>query len=201
MMIPIQDMLALGAHERKFEANEVIFKEGSTCQYYHQLVSGRVRWVNVNEQGKEYLQELISPGESFGELPLFDDEPYAANSIAETNCTTIKLKKESFLKMLSDKPELHFRFSKLLVQRLRYKFLILKEFAYSAPEKRVESLFNYLLENDKHIDADSHLQLTRQQIAEMTGLRVETVIRVIRSMNELHKINIQKGKVYFALNQ
>lgn len=103
--------------------------------------------------------------------------------------------------MLSDKPELHFRFSKLLVQRLRYKFLILKEFAYSAPEKRVESLFNYLLENDKHIDADSHLQLTRQQIAEMTGLRVETVIRVIRSMNELHKINIQKGKVYFALNQ
>lgn len=200
-MIPIQDMLALGAHERKFEANEVIFKEGSTCQYYHQLVSGRVRWVNVNEQGKEYLQELISPGESFGELPLFDDEPYAANSIAETNCTTIKLKKESFLKMLSDKPELHFRFSKLLVQRLRYKFLILKEFAYSAPEKRVESLFNYLLENDKHIDADSHLQLTRQQIAEMTGLRVETVIRVIRSMNELHKINIQKGKVYFALNQ
>lgn len=40
------------------------------------------------------------------------------------------------------------------------------------------------------------VKLTRQQIADMTGLRVETVIRSIRQMEEKGELVIDKGKVY-----
>jgi CRP-like cAMP-binding protein len=41
------------------------------------------------------------------------------------------------------------------------------------------------------------VQLTRQQIADITGLRVETVIRSIRQLYENGKLAIAKGKVYY----
>ena len=44
----------------------------------------------------------------------------------------------------------------------------------------------------------AQIKLTRQQIADMTGLRVETVIRVMRQLHEKGVIQIQKGKVYFS---
>jgi CRP-like cAMP-binding protein len=38
--------------------------------------------------------------------------------------------------------------------------------------------------------------VTRQQLANMTGLRVETVIRVIKELEEKKLLSINKGKVY-----
>jgi DNA-binding transcriptional regulator YhcF (GntR family) len=40
--------------------------------------------------------------------------------------------------------------------------------------------------------------LNRRQIAEMTGLRVETVIRVMRNLNEKGIIQIRNRKAYYG---
>lgn len=199
MMIPLEDLIANGASEKEYASGEVIFDEGTACSCYFQLLKGRVRWMNVNDEGREYLQALIVEGQSFGELPLFDNKPYAASAIAEVPSVVLRLPKENFVRLLERKPEYHFKFSELLATRLRYKFLIIKEFAYSAPEKRVETLLTYLKENKQHLNLENNqIMLTRQQIADMTGLRVETVIRVIRAMYESHKLHIEKGKVFFT---
>jgi len=42
----------------------------------------------------------------------------------------------------------------------------------------------------------NQVKLTRQQIANMTGLRVETVIRTIRNLQSKGQLHITKGKVY-----
>lgn len=72
-MINIDTMVAWGATYKKIATGEIIFHEGTACSFYYQLVTGRVRWVNINEEGKEFIQTVIEPGECFGELPLFDD--------------------------------------------------------------------------------------------------------------------------------
>ena len=45
----------------------------------------------------------------------------------------------------------------------------------------------------------NQLKLTRQQIADMTGLRVETVIRAMRNMHEKGELTIEKGKVFVTV--
>jgi CRP-like cAMP-binding protein len=48
-----------------------------------------------------------------------------------------------------------------------------------------------------HLNGDKlKIDLTRQQIADMTGLRVETVIRSMRELHDKGQLNIEKGKVY-----
>lgn len=196
-MIDIDLLLALGAGYKKVAAGEIIFMEGSRCNFYYQLVSGRVNWLNINEDGKEYLQSVIEPGECFGELPLFDGEPYAASAIAQEDCVLIRLHQSTFHQLLMEQPAIHMAFSKLLAQRLRFKFFLLRELFYSQPGERIASLIAYLKETNHNIcQSCGKIKLTRQQIANMTCLRVETVIRTMRLMHDRGEITIKKGKVY-----
>lgn len=197
MAIDINILLASGAVYKKFAPKEIIFSEGEKGFYYYQLVSGSVRWVNIDDDGKEYIQYIIEPGECFGDLPLIDDLPFAATALADTESIIIKLNKEHFLQLLKENAEIHFAYTKMLVKRLRYKFLLNKALAYLYPEDRLMSLLNYLKIEKKHICPKcAQLKLTRQQIANMTGLRVETVIRSAKVLHEKGFFNIERGKIY-----
>jgi len=197
MMIDIDTLLATGAAYKKVPAGGIIFNEGAECNFYHQLVSGAVRWVNIDDEGNEFIQNMIDPGECFGEMPLFDDFPFAASAIAETDAVILRLHKSSFIQLVIERPDIHFRFTKLMSERLRFKFLLLKELAHHDPEQSISTLLQYMKQNKKNICSKCYkVNLTRQQIANMTGLRVETVIRTIRHLHEQGKLVIEKGKVY-----
>ncbi len=197
MLVEIDLLLAWGATFKKVPKGNIIFSEGTTCCFYYQLVSGRVRWLNINDEGKEFIQTIIDPGECFGELPLFDDEPYAADAIADEDSVVIRLHKPVFNQLIHENQDIHFKFSRLLAQRVRFKFMLLKSLACHNPEIMISALLHYLKKEHKNFCTEcNQLQLTRQQIADMTGLRVETVIRSMRHMHEKGELLINKGKVY-----
>ncbi|MBK9329573.1 MAG: Crp/Fnr family transcriptional regulator [Sphingobacteriales bacterium] len=195
-MIDIDILLASGAKYKKVRKGEYLFHEGAVCNYYFQLVEGRVSWVNFDDEGKIFIQSILEPGECFGELPLFDDEPYAANAVAEVDSVIIQLPKLSFSQLLRNNFDIQVAFNRLLAQRVRYKFFILKEIACCSPEHRILTLLTYLSKKN-NINNTEHfvVNYTRQQIAGMTGLRVETVIRVIRHLHDQGKLMIDKGKI------
>ncbi|MEP7258928.1 MAG: Crp/Fnr family transcriptional regulator [Flavitalea sp.] len=197
MMIGIETLLAWGATYKKVSANELIFREGTECYFYHQLVSGSVTLMNVNDEGGEFIQNMVEAGDSFGEFPLFDDRRYAVSAITNKDSVIIRIQKATFRHILEEYPVLHFAFSRLLTERLRFKFLLLKEISCFGPEHRISTLFAYFKEAKKNIcHKCNRVELTRQQIADMTGLRVETVIRSIRHLKDKGALTIDKGKVY-----
>jgi CRP-like cAMP-binding protein len=197
MMIDIDLLLAWGGAFKKAPRGTTLFSEGTTCCFYYQLVSGQVKWLNINEEGREFIQIITDPGECFGELPLFDDEPYAATAITVEDCVVIRLHKPVFKQLLDENQDIHFKFSRLLAQRVRFKFMLLESLACQDPEARISTLLNYLKKQNKNFCRDcNQLKLTRQQIANMTGLRVETVIRSMRQMHEKGDLLITRGKVY-----
>lgn len=186
-----------GAEIKDFAKNEVIFSEGDSCHYYFQLISGMVKWVNLGDDGKEYLQTIIYPLQCVGELPLFDGGVYAATAVATTKSILLRLPKQRFTSLLEAYPKIHFLFSRLLTERLRFKFYLLNKMATNQPENLIMGLLDYFKLNNTHIKTDESLIiLTRQQIADLTGLRVETVIRVIRNLHLTDKITIKHGKIF-----
>lgn len=196
-MIDVDTLLALGAAYKKVKAGDIIFYEGTECNFYHQLVQGCVRWSNISEDGTEFIQHMVEPGECFGEMPLFDNEPFAATAIADTDVIILRLHKFSFLQLLTERPDIHFAFTKMMSERIRFKFLLLKELSHHDPEKSITTLLDYLKKTHRHVcDKCNKVMLTRQQIANMTGLRVETVIRAIRHLHQEGRLVIEKGKVF-----
>jgi CRP-like cAMP-binding protein len=198
-MIEPNILLGRGASYKKLVPGEILFAEGDPCEYYYQVVHGQLRWVNFNKEGDEYLQHVVEKGESIGELPLFDGGVYAATAIANRASRVLRLPKTAFHELLKEIPELHFAFSRLLTERLRFKFFLLKEMANNDSEKIITALLGYLHEKKDHVcTVCNQVMLNRRQIAEMTGLRVETVIRVMRNLNEKGIIQIRNRKAYYG---
>lgn len=196
-MMDLDLLLANGAAYKTIKASEVIFQEGQSCAFYHQLVSGLVKWVNVANNGRECIHSIVEPGESFGEFPLFDDETYTASAVAEEDSVVIRLNKSSFLELLQNDRALELSFIKLLSKRVRFAFERLNAHGAHQTQNRISTVLNYLIANGKNIDpVTGQLLLTRKQIADMTGLRIETVIRTMRNMHENGQLTISKGKVY-----
>ena len=71
-MLDINLLLDRGGSYRELHSGEVIFNQGTSAVFYHQLISGRVRWATLQDNGKEVLHSIVEPGESFGDLPVFD---------------------------------------------------------------------------------------------------------------------------------
>ena len=190
-------LLAWGATFHEYEKGHVLFCEGDTAHFYYQVVEGRIKMVNSNDEGKEFIQGIFEEGESFGEPPLFDEGPYPAGAVAETDIVIIRLRKENFLQLLKDNFEIHFCFTQTLAKRLRFKSLMGKEISSYGPAHRILSLLKEYKKSRTGLTGEKiKIELTRQQIADMTGLRVETVIRSMRELFDKGELQIEKGKVY-----
>lgn len=197
MSINTDILITWGAVYKQYHKGEIIFKEDSLALFYHQVESGTVKMINCNEQGKEFIQGLFETGESFGEPPLFFDGFYPANAIADSDCTILRLRKERFLDILKENQDIHFSITQMLSKRLHNKAIVSRELACYEPEHRIMTILEIIRsKHDKKDGKKIKVPYTRQQLADMTGLRVETVIRAIRLLENKGELSIESGKVY-----
>ncbi|WLD23435.1 Crp/Fnr family transcriptional regulator [Flavobacterium dauae] len=195
-MIKIDLLLSCGATLRNVEKNEVIFEAGQFPSYYYQVVEGKVKMNNYSEDGKEFIQDIFTAGRSFGEPPLFIDEPYPANAIAITKGTVVQITKTLFYEMLRKDPEISIEINRSLARRLFYKAIMAPELSSQSPEKRLLKLLYYLKEQQINNNKEFMVELSRQQLADLTGLRVETVIRTIKQLEKQGSLKIVEGKIF-----
>jgi CRP-like cAMP-binding protein len=195
-MIDEYTLVRFGARRIEAGKNRIIFSEGQRALYYWQIVSGSVRMFNYNEDGQEFTQGIFNSGESFGEPPLVSDFDYPSSAIAVEDTILLKLAKDQFIQPLKENFDIHWEITAALGNRLQYKAMILKEMSSHPPEHRILTLIDYLKDKEFSENGDYEVPLTRQQIADMTGLRVETVIRSIKAMEEKGEVRIINRKVF-----
>lgn len=183
----------------RIRKDQQIFDEGDTAQEFFQVESGQVKMYILNAEGQEFTQGVFHAGESFGEPALLGNFPYPAGAVATEEGQLWRLPKADFLQLLKDHFDLHLKLDSVLCNRLHYKSMILTEISAHDPEHRLTTILMYLKSRMK--DTSPTLQViipyTRQQLADMTGLRVETVIRTIKKMEKDGKLAIDDRKIRF----
>jgi CRP-like cAMP-binding protein len=99
--------------------------------------------------------------------------------------------------MLKKYPETSLAVTQSLARRLYYKSVMAPEISSQDPEKRILTLIDYMKEHQSiDLTKDFLVPLTRQQLADLTGLRVETVIRTVKQLEKREQLKIIAGKVY-----
>ncbi len=193
-IIPEHLILEFGGKLSTHKKNTAIFDRGAMALNYYQVKSGEIKMVNYSPDGQEFIQGFFREGQSFGEPPLFGDFAYPASAICCQDSRVYKLTKVHFFDLLEKHFEIHKRFNELLSQRLQYKGMILNEISSHPPEHRILTLISFLKQSFSP-DEEFTVPYTRQQIADMTGLRVETVIRTVRKMEEEGQLTIRSHKI------
>jgi len=197
MFINLDLIIAYGGIQKKYRKGDLIFLEGDQCRYYYQIVEGSIKMFNITSEGKEFTQGLFSSGESFGEPPLFIDLPYPTSSEATSNSIVIRLPKEKFLTLIDEYPKLKNKILLLLSHRTYNKSVVSKIIINSSPESRILSFLEYHKLKHGIQENKNLISLTRQQIADHIGLRVETVIRVLLRLKAKGIVEIKNRKLYY----
>ncbi len=197
-MIDPNLLLSFGAKMKIFEKGDIVFREGDTAFYYLQVATGEVKSSNYNEEGKEFLQGIFTAGDSFGEPTLFVDEKYPATTEAVVESELYVLPKAAFFEMLRKHPETAIEISRRLAARLYYKAIMAAEISSHDPEHRLLKLLDYFKEHVDPVPTGEKycVRFTRQQLADLTGLRVETVIRAIKTLEKKGELQIQNRKIF-----
>ncbi|ASW73615.1 cyclic nucleotide-binding protein [Chryseobacterium piperi] len=197
-MITEDLLLSYGAEIKNYKANEIIFREGEFSLYYFQILKGKIKLNNYTEDGKEFIQNIFSDGHSFGESILFVDKPYPMNAIALNPSSVLRLPKPDFLNLLKENPDISLSIYHCLADRMYHKYIMFYNLSFQNPTSKLRLLMDYLKSyHEDKIPYSFQIPLTRQQLASLTGLRVETVIRVIKNMEKENVLKIVNRKIFY----
>lgn len=198
-MLPSAKLREYGGRLVRFNKDQLLFEQGDTATEYFQIEEGQVKMFILNEDGQEFMQGIFKDGESFGEPPIFGDFAYPSSAIGIEAGRIWRMSKVDFFRLLRDNFELHLKINKVLCERLQYKSMILTEISAHNPEHRLTTILDYFkskIGNNKP-DHSVLIPFTRQQLADMTGLRVETVIRTIKKMEHNGKLELEDHKIRY----
>ncbi|MEE8413584.1 MAG: Crp/Fnr family transcriptional regulator [Dehalococcoidales bacterium] len=184
------DKLAAVAIERNFMSNEFIFWEGDSPDWFFIVAEGKIKALKYSSSGKEFIIAFFGPGETFGEVAIFEDKPYPTSAQAVAETRVLAIKKDDFLSFFSERPQVALKIINILGERLRDAQNRLKDFAGGRVQQRLTSILLML-----SLKMGPTLPFTRQEIADMAGTTTETTIRIMSQLKDRGIIRSTRGKV------
>jgi len=166
---------------RSASRSSVIMAAGDPIDSLYIVISGRLKVMMAEADGKEVILSLIGPGEFFGEMGLIDDSPRSASVVAIEPCELLSVTKRDFRKCLQENFEMAMTVMRGLVRRLREADRKIGSLALLDVYGRVARL---LLDMSENVNGQKTVtkRLPKQDIAKMIGASREMVSRVMKNL-------------------
>ena len=166
---------------RSATRSTTIMAVGDPTDSMYIVLSGRLKVMMSDSEGKEVILSILGPGEFFGEMGMIDDEPRSASVIAIEPCELLSFAKRDFRKCLTDNSEMSMAVMRGLVRRLREADRKIGSLALLDVYGRVARL---LLDMAENVNGEKIVtkRLPKQDIAKMIGASREMVSRVMKDL-------------------
>jgi CRP/FNR family cyclic AMP-dependent transcriptional regulator len=166
---------------RSVPRGAVVMAAGDPIDSLYIVISGRLKVMMGDADGKEVILSLIGPGEYFGEMGLIDDSPRSASVVAIESCELLCVAKRDFKNCLAESAEMSAAVMRGLVRRLREADRKIGSLALLDVYGRVARLLLDMSEVQNGQRTVSK-RLPKQDIAKMIGASREMVSRVMKDL-------------------
>src|SRR5882672_12597258 len=93
-------MLAAVVTRKSTPRSATVMAGGDATDSLYIVLSGRLKVMMSDADGKEVILSILGPGEFFGEMGLIDDEPRSASVVTIEPCELLSISKRDFKKCL-----------------------------------------------------------------------------------------------------
>lgn len=180
--IETQQWVAERLLRKSFAKDEILFYEGDDCAYFYLVESGAVKIMKLLESGKELILGIFRGGEAIGEVALIDGEGYPATAVAHEETTVLMLARPDYFYFLDNFPDAPRAIIRDLTLRMRTLSRRVQDLGGGGVDFRLARvLLTLASRTGEERDGVLHLPVafTRQDLANLVGARLETVIRVL----------------------
>src|SRR5258706_15335491 len=185
--------LLTGVVSRKsFPRGTSVIAAGDITESLYVVISGRLKVMMSDDEGREVILAILGPNEFFGEVGLIDDHPRSASVVALEACELLNLSKRDFKRCLSENFEMTMTVMRGLAKRLREADQKIGSLALMDVYGRVAHL---LLDMAETVDGQKVVtkKLAKQDIAKMIGASREMVSRVMKDLQSGRYIDVRPG--------
>lgn len=186
------------AVEKEFSKGDQIIEEGDHAPNFLYLLEGELTVFNYSEDGKEFIQHKISAGNFFGEPAVLLEKTFPGSvEVNSETAVVLKILHKKFISYLVNHPDQMLEFTKSIARKAINKTNNLKDLIFLNPEDHLMKILVEFKKNNGEEGQEVMVKMTRQELANLTGFRIETVIRTIKKMEKEEKLMIRRGKIYF----
>lgn len=177
---------------------KVLFAQGASADRCHALIAGRVRIAQTGAEGGQLIVRFVGPGETFGTVALFTDRRYPAEAVAVVDSLEISWPEATLLELIQRYPPIALNLLRIVGGRLREVQERLREVATERAEQRIAHALLRL--SEQHVTPESNdavieFPLTRQDVAEMCGVTLYTVSRVLTAWEKAGFIRTDRKRL------
>ncbi len=182
---------------KKYKKGSIVVLEEELGAALFVIVSGKVKVVRMDEDGREVILSIFGPGEFFGEMSLLDGMARSASVVATAKSELFMIHRRDFLDLLHDYPKVAIALLGELAMRLRKADGQIKSLSLKDAAGRVANVL-LMLADDIGMFRKGKVEIDdlplQQDMASMAGTSRETVSRVIHQF-------IRKGHVRMEGNK
>ena len=173
--------LATMVTRRSAPRGSAIMRAGDATDSLYIIVSGRLKVMMGEADGKEVILSILGPGEFFGEMGLIDDLPRSASVLAIEPCELLAVTKRAFKKALVEHLDVAMAVMRVLTRRLREADRKIGSLAMLDVYGRVARLL-LVMSEDVNGEKVVTKRLPKQDIAKMIGASREMVSLVMKDL-------------------
>ncbi len=179
-------------HERQYNKNDVIFREGDYPHYLYYVASGKVKTYKISEDGKEFILDIYKEKDYFAYQSLLQDTNQTEFAAALEKTTLKLISRDDFERLMHQDKGVSRLFIKLLANNVAEKETELLHLAYNTVRKRVA---DNLLKLDEAYDGEGHFKVARNDLAGMVGTATESVIRILSEFKKEGTVAIESSGI------
>jgi CRP/FNR family transcriptional regulator, dissimilatory nitrate respiration regulator len=177
--------------ERRLVAGQILFDQGEASVGVYEVVSGKVRQVRVDPEGRDVVVGIAGPGEMIAEASLFSGTHDCA-ARAVTNAVVRLYRKATLLAQLERDPQAALSFMATLVEKILNLQIRLERRSIPSARDRVR---HYLTTNVGGRERTVALPSSLKDLAAELGLTHETLYRTLSEMRANGEIARLNGKI------
>ena len=169
---------------RAVHRNEMLFREGESCRGLYLVVEGAVRTYRATRDGQEQVFGVYGPGESLGEVSLFDEGPYLASASVIRDGRVLFLPFVEVHALYRSHPEVAHAVVQELSGRVRSLAALVDQLALQdVPTRVAAAVLRYARDGGALGDgATFQMPRTQEELAAELGTTREGVSRALRGL-------------------
>lgn len=183
--------------EKTADRGEIILLEGEPAKTLFFVASGVVKLFKTSAEGKEQILSIVRPGESFGDVPIFDGEPNPVSAQAMTPVVLYGMKKSDLEIILQGHLQIALNIINVLAGKVRHFMSLVEDLSFKHVTARVAKI---LLEYTKD-GSDHQPRLTQQEMAAIAGTAREMVGRSLKTLEEVGAIRLDRHRIVITDNK
>ena len=179
-------------HLREYQRGDVLFWEGDPCDGLYIVERGSAKIFRLSPQGRQYIVRVLQEGDTFAEVPAFDEGTNPVNVEALETCRVWVINSQKLHELVMAHPAFA---QKVLVnfgRMLRGMVRMVSEMAFYQVTHRLARLISELPQEK------SAPHWTQEQLAARLGTVREVVARSLKELERSGAIKMEDRRIQVA---